>query len=365
MNQVSSRQVVLMGFCYVFSATLVTWPGQILRSAKQDAWVGVPLCSLVVLLVLWLTDRALARNPGKDLLTLLVEKFGWLGKAVLLLYVLFSLVIMAKDVRLGVDFVSVVFLPVTPAVVVGALIMATCVFMVRGGIEVIARMTELYLPVFLLFSVFCGALLVPDLSWQYLQPFFEYGMERPAVGVWYALNAIGSITILPLLFSHERFSFRQACISLVFSSLFLEFVLVICQLNLGSPLAGHLMYPAYEAVREVRVTDFLDRFDILIVGIWLPTIVIKIALNLYFTIACMRQVVPQLQAAQVAPSLGSLALVVSLWLFHTSTEVVAVDDVWPLVVMALWLGIPALGAIIVAVLSPKPSARKPKPQRAP
>ncbi|MCL6488717.1 MAG: endospore germination permease [Alicyclobacillus mali] len=365
MNQVSTRQVVLMGFCYVFSATLVTWPGQILRMARQDAWVGVPLCSLAVLCVLWLTDRALAKHPGKDLLTLMVEKFGWLGKMVILVYVAFSLVIMAKDVRLGVDFVSVVFLPVTPAVVVGALIMATCVFMVRGGIEVIARMTELYLPVFLLFSVFCGALLVPDLSWQYVQPFFEYGFERPAIGIWYAMNAIGSITILPLLFSHERFSFRQAWISLLFSSMFLEFVLIICELNLGSPLAGHLMYPAYEAVREVRVTDFLDRFDILIVGIWLPTIVTKIALNLYFTIACMRQVIPQLQAAQVAPSLCALALVVSLWLFHTSTEVVAVDDVWPLVVMALWLIIPAVAAVVAALLGPKPNARRPKPQRAP
>ncbi|WP_245629593.1 GerAB/ArcD/ProY family transporter [Alicyclobacillus sendaiensis] len=213
--------------------------------------------------------------------------------------------------------------------------------------------------------MFCGALLIPDLSWKYLQPFFEYGLERPAVGVWYALNAIGSVTILPLLFSHERFSFRQACVSLFFSSLFLEVVLLICQLNLGSPLAGHLMYPAYEAVREVRVTDFLDRFDILIVGIWLPTIVIKMALNLYFTIACIRQIVPQLQAAQVAPSLGSLALVVSLGLFHSSTEVVPVDDVWPAVVMALWLVVPALGAFVASLMSPKPGARQPKPQRGP
>lgn len=321
--------------------------------------------SLFLLLILWVIDRALKRNPGKDLLTLVVDKFGVFGKMIISLYVLFSLIVMAKDVRLGVDFVSVVFLPVTPALVVGALIIATCVFMVRGGIEVIARMTELYIPVFLLFSTLCGALLLPELSWQYLQPFFEYGIQRPIIGMWYALNAIGSITLLPLLFSHERFSFRQAWIALLFSSLFLEFVLVICELNLGNPLAGHLMYPAYEAVREVRVTDFLDRFDILIVGIWLPTIVIKIALNLYFTIACMRQLMPQLQAAQVAPSLGALALVISLWLFHTSTEVVAVDDVWPAVVIAMWLAVPALASGVIALLSPKPRAPRSQPQRAP
>ncbi|TDY51370.1 spore germination protein [Alicyclobacillus sacchari] len=338
----SSRQIVIIGLCYVFSATLVTWPGQILRLARQDAWIGVPVCALVMLAILWLVNRTLHAHPGKDLLTLFVERYGWFGKCLVAGYVLVLSLDMAKDMRLGTDFVNVVFLPRTPAILIAVLIVATCVFMVRGGIEIVGRMAELYIPLFIVVALCAGLLLIPDLSWQYLQPFFEKGVIRPMIGIWYALDPIGNIMILPLMFSNRHYTFRQSCIALLVSCGFLEFVLIICQLNLSSTLAGHFMYPAYEAVREIRLTDFLDRFDLPIVGLWLPTIVIKIGINLYVICSALQRIWPAADARTIVPAVGAWILVFGFWAFHTSVEVISVNDVWPSMVILWWIVIPVL-----------------------
>ncbi|EJY55432.1 spore germination protein [Alicyclobacillus hesperidum URH17-3-68] len=361
METASSRQIVIMGLCYVFSATLVTWPGQILRLARQDAWIGVPTCALIMLGVLWVVNRTLHAHPGKDLLTLIVEKYGWLGKCLVGAYVLLLALDMGKDLRLGTDFVNVVFLPRTPSILIATLIAATCVFMVRGGIEIVGRMAELYIPLFIVVALCAGLLLIPDLSWQYMQPFFEKGMIRPMVGVWYALTPIGNIMILPMMFSNQHFTFRQSCMAILISCGLLEFVLMICQLNLSSTLAGHLMYPAYEAVREIRLTDFLDRFDLPIVGLWLPTIVIKIGINLYVICTALQRIWPALEARTVVPAVGACIVVFGFWLFHTSVEVVSVNDAWPVLVIVWWIMIPVFACVGLLILARVQQSRLRRP----
>lgn len=78
---------------------------------------------------------------------------------------------------------------------------------------------------------------------------------------------------------------------------------------LGYPILARTLYPSDELVRQVRVTDFLDRMDLFYVGIWLPTMMTKIAYSLYLVCHGLNRVAPNLS---LRPSLRAIRSRVAL-----------------------------------------------------
>ncbi|CAM2924735.1 endospore germination permease [Paenibacillus sediminis] len=317
-NQITNRQVVLLGAMCTFNITLMHIPVQVTKYAKQHAYLSYLAAGLVVLLAVWLLVRTLKRFNNQSILQALVSRFPSVGRIIALLYLLFYFFIVARDLRMLTDFTNVVLLPSTPLFVVEFIMIATIVFVTRGGMKVLTGMTNIFGPVLILTTLFMPFILVKDFDYSLLMPVLHIDYAGVGKGSWFAFSYLGEIIAFPLILSSQTFRFKDGLLGLLCGVGLLMLLIVLTFLLIGAPLTTRMTYPTYELVRQLEITDFLDRFDILLVAIWFPTVITKIAVSLYVVCYGLKIVIPQISGRMLVAPIGLLSYVCSFWFFENS-----------------------------------------------
>ena len=342
MERVSGRQLNMIGAMFMYPTALIYLPGTLMTFARQDAWFAVFLPLGVMLAVLWVMSRVSARFPGMDLFAAMISRYPVAGRLLAGGYIAFFFLVLIRDLRTLVDFVDVTLLPATPMVIAGALVAFSTVLIARGGIEVVARVTELFAPSLIAITLALPLLTANSLELRFLAPVFEYGIGPSLHAGWLVGAWIGEIALLPLIFPGQTFRFRDGAYGMVLSVLLFEIVLVVELLLLGPNLGSRPLFPTWEAVRHIRLTDFLDRWDLVLVGIWFPSVVTKVSYGLYVMCHGLERISRSLDPRPLSTALGLFALVVSLWAFENSMDVVLLHHLWPWIALVFEIAMPAL-----------------------
>ncbi|WP_438444653.1 GerAB/ArcD/ProY family transporter [Gorillibacterium sp. sgz5001074] len=342
MDSVSKRQVVILGIALVLEANLVSLPNQIIGAARMDAWLSYLIGMGCILVPLWLASKVLASHPGQDLFAILVGRHPMLGRAAAVVVLLFIFILLVRDIRVLTEFVSIALLPATPLVMISLLIVISIVLTTRGGIQVIARMMEIWVPLFILFLLFLAVLLYTEFEPRNLLPLFNRGLGPPFAGSWYAVAYIGEIMLLPFLFGAGPLRFREGLLGLAIGTGLLLLVNFYLLLTLGANLSGKILFPLYEIVRIVRVTDFLDRFDLPYILIYLPMMITKVGLLLYALCHGLKRVLPALSIREFMLPLGVWCFVSSFWFFQNSVQLYSMNRSWPVFALLCEVALPVL-----------------------
>ncbi|MCZ8521133.1 MULTISPECIES: GerAB/ArcD/ProY family transporter [Paenibacillus] len=347
MEKVSERQLYMIGTAYILNATLISVPNQVLGMARMDAWFSYLAAGLLFVPVLWMLSRVLQRFPGQDLFGAMIQGMPAAGRLMAGAFVGLYLFVLIRDLRMLTDFVSIVLLPLTPLTIIAALIAVTLVLIARGGVEVLGRMTELWLPALLIIIVLVPVFLFQDFDTRFLRPFFDEGLVRPLHGAWIIAPYIGEVLALPLICPGGTYRFRTGLTALAMAMAALQLINLYTVLSLGTLIPERLLFPTYEMVRQIRATDFLDRFDLPLVGIYLPTMITKVAFSLYVVCHGLQRILPKVEARKLAGPFGLVAFVGSFWLFDNTTQLLSFNRFWPVLALPVQLLLPALLFIIL------------------
>lgn len=347
MEKISPRQLTLMGTGMTFNATLISLPAQLAGVAKQNAWIVYPVTAATILLSIWALARVSARFPSHDLMGSLIERHPLAGRLIALILIAFFYVVLVRDLRMIIDFTNITLLPSTPLSVIGILFIITIISIARGGTEMLARMTDLFFIPLCFVILSLPLLLGKEVQLHFLKPVLDEGVMPILTGVWYTFPYIGEVLIIPFLFTGKTFRFKFGLHALLFGTLLLEILLVLNLTVLGTHLTGRFMYPNHELVRQIRITDFLDRFDLILVAIYLPAITTKIAFGLYFVCHVLKQMMPTLSARALVAPAGLFSLVASFWFFENSIQLLNFNRTWPLLSIVPIYVIPLLLLLFV------------------
>lgn len=328
MEAISKRQARLFAIILALDGMLFSLPNKIFIIAKMDAWVSYVVAMLGVLLVLWLISKVMARFPEKDLFEILTSRYPVLGRVAALPMLLVLFLMLIRDIRMLTEFVSIELLPNTPLAMICMLIVVSIVLPARGGLEIVARMTELWLPILILIIAAIPFLLFPEFETRHLMPFFDKGLYPPLEGGWFALAYMGQMLILPYMLSSSSFSFKDGFMSLAISTFLALWINTFILLSMGEDLAGKMLFPLYESVRLVRVTDFLDRFDLLLNLSLLPVVVTKVGLILFAVAHGIRRIVPAIHIKEMTGAFGAWCFVCSFWFFTNAAELFSFIRPW-------------------------------------
>lgn len=342
MEPVTKRQMVLLVITLILDAQVVSLPNPIIGTAKTDSGLSYLIGMMGILLPVWLTAKVLARFPGQDLFAILVSRFPVLGRAASALFVLFLFILLVRDIRVLTEFVNITLLPSTPLVLISLLVVAAIVVTTRKGIHVIARMAELWLPLFMGFLLMVPLFLFPEFQGRNLFPMLYNGLLPPLQGSWYTVAYIGEMMILPFLFASGAFRFREGMTGLAIGTGLMLLVNTYIILTLGIHLSDKMLFPLYETVRLIRVTDFLDRFDLPYILVFLPMMITKVALLLYAVSHGLKRIVPGLSMKVFLVPLGVWCFVSSFWFFQNSAQLFAMNRVWPVFAIVCEIALPCL-----------------------
>lgn len=339
----------------MLTTTLLTVNSQTVFYAKQQIWLSYLLVAAVILVPLWLLAKVLARFPGCDLFQAMVNRFPIIGRIISGLYILFFYFILLRDLRVVTDFTKVVLLATTPLAVIAFLIAVSAIFLAYGGIEVLARATEVYGMLLLLVIALLPVVLFREYDMSLATPFLVQDQSGMLIGSWFLFPYLGEILGIAFIFGKRSLRFTHGLAALLIGTVALISLAAQSVLVLGVPIMSRMLYPTYELVRQIQVTDFLDRFDLPLVGVWFPVMITKIGYSLYIVCNGIKRTVPGTTGQRMVFPFGLLAFVCSIWFFENSIQLFNLNRVWPIVSALIVLLIPVL---LFVVLKPKARTQK-------
>jgi spore germination protein KB len=174
-GKISARQLMFIIMTVIISTADIFLPAVVATIAGRDSWISVIIATAEALVVAAVAVALALRFPKKTIIQIcqivLGKWVGWLI-AFILFYNMF-LFLFANSVSSVSVILKVVFLPNTPLSVFIILMVLISAYAVNQGIEVIARVTELLLPLGIGILILVGLLVSPQVQ---LDNFFaNYG----------------------------------------------------------------------------------------------------------------------------------------------------------------------------------------------
>jgi Spore germination protein. len=163
--------------------------------------------------------------------------------------------------------------------------MLVCAFAVRGGLEIVGRFADLFLPAFLLLFLLIVLLIIPDLHISNMMPILGDGILPSVKGslvlqIWFGELAIAWF-FLPYVSDREN---AKKSLWIAFGGISLTLLLsnLVTLLLLGD-LTGGYSFPFLILARYIDLAEFLTHLEALFMAIWVLGAFVKICVFFYIT----------------------------------------------------------------------------------
>ncbi|WP_160722872.1 GerAB/ArcD/ProY family transporter [Bacillus sp. USDA818B3_A] len=284
-QKLSELQLSLLIANLIFAGPVISLPQIILQQGDQNSWV-VPIIIYPILLAFIFI--IFGKNKNTEWLQhvfLVGRKSKWIEKGFILLFLLFAIFTLVRDLRGMSDFVATVLLPTTPNDIIMVLTILVTAYIAISGIEVVARITSIHFFILFVIVAMLPLLLMNEWDFGNLQPLLGWD-SIPAIlrALYVTFSWMGEIFFFLIIISNlnpPRHA-RRAVIIGAGLGLFLFLVVMLSALAvLGANIIRESTYPSLMLIQQINITDFLDRLDLFITVAWLPTLVTKVAFLLY------------------------------------------------------------------------------------
>ncbi|NHM27557.1 endospore germination permease [Desulfofundulus sp. TPOSR] len=326
-GRISSRQLAMLLFTLVISTVDVYLPAVVAGVAGRDAWITVILAVLYAFII-WAVAIGLAsRFPRQTVIHYSKEVLGpILGGFIGLLLIIFFFFVGASVTRMLADVMVTAFMPSTPLVVFTTSVMLVASYAVFSGLEVIARVNEIMLPLGLAALIFVGFGSLPQVDFGRYLPLMERGLGPVNWGSIILVSTVAEIVIVLMLYPYINGQTRVG-VNGLWVLLGLGAAMQIGVLAIGlftAEVTAAMNFPALEMVRAIRLGAFMTHLDVVIVAVWVGGIFLKLALLYYVVTLGLAQWLGLSSYQPLLAPVGIWMVIYSLFAYHS------IADFWAL-----------------------------------
>ena len=259
---------------------LVTFPRNIFVYCANASWLTAIYTTAIAFGLFWVIQKL---YPTRENVIALADRVG--GRIVRIITGVAVFTVLALNfvsiVRVFPAIIRLVLLQKTYVEIIGTVFVLVVIFGASCGIEAIARVQQLFLPVAgVVFGAFL-IMLVPDIHFGYLMPIFGNGIKSIMVDGLSTLSIFTDLLVLNILLPKIKNSdtykksgkkailFGGACSVLIF------FFYGACY---SYPASTEFIVPVYQLERLINLSDFFSRLEALFQFIWSISIFLYSAL---------------------------------------------------------------------------------------
>ncbi|MGQ7889296.1 GerAB/ArcD/ProY family transporter [Paenibacillus sp. WC2504] len=276
-----------MTFSIEMAMTLLSSQSIAIQMAKQDAWMsfllgGVFACGITFLI------GALSRRYPELTFVEFSRKIlgGWLGKLVVIPFLAAWIFISGTLLRQFANFIQMIMFDRTPISVLMLMMILIVISLVGlGGIEAIARCSQLVGPIILAIIIVIMCLSFNNYEWEQILPVFtDSGFQSIFQGSLAPVSVLGD-TVFLLIVTKFMENSRQGTNSAVWGvavGSFISSILTLTALSIFGPeLSAKILFPTFEMMRYVSVMEFIQNVEIFSTVIWFFSVFIKLSVYLF------------------------------------------------------------------------------------
>lgn len=263
---ISDKTAITLVVMFLFGSSLILPTGS---AAGSDIWIAILLAMVMAIPMLLIYSRILSLYPGKDLFDVLIITFGnFLGRLLCLFFAWFAFHVGALVLRNFGEYIVTVSFPETPMIIPIILLAILSIWIVKAGIEVIARWSWLFFifnspaPTIVLLA------LIPQMDVNNITPIMYDGFRPVLHG---ALSAFSFPFAETVIFTMVFFCLknRKSPYKVYLSGLFLGGIPLLGislaeMLVLGPDSYGASYYPNHGVATKVGIGTFLQRLEVIV-----------------------------------------------------------------------------------------------------
>ena len=265
---------------------LLGLPQLLCAQAGSAAWMIALISGIVFLILVWIISALYRCYEGKNILQIAEETGGkvlkWCIGVALLLPLLFKGGI---TLRLAAETLNLITPYRLPTVLTAVLVGAAMVVAAYRGIETVARLHALLLPVILLALSLVVIASLGSIRLDNLFPFWGLGRDKVLAESFGAISMYTDLLYLFLLYPYvkSRHTFSRAMKTGAVVATIVQLVLVLCYvLTTQYPESGELFMPIYQVSRIIRLGDNSQSIEAIFYPIWILSSLLYLSLSLTF-----------------------------------------------------------------------------------
>ena len=294
MEKISNYQLITLTVLAQLGTSIIFGFG---ATAGRDAWIAA-LISTGIGMLLVLVYTALARmQPGLTLIEWYITQFGkWIGVPIAWMYVLLIVYDAGRIIADLKYLIPMTVLYKTPPIVTIGIFVAVAAYAIFGGIEVIGRIGELFLPLILLLYFLEIILIFSSgiVHINYLRPIVGEGWKRILDTVWplgisQTFAETLRFSMIWVLVDKPEKIMKSTLIATGISGVFIAFFSMLAVLGLGENTFVHSILPLYKLIQQISVADFVENLDIIEILYFLVTSFFKLSVELFIIVRGIQQ----------------------------------------------------------------------------
>ncbi|WP_179151914.1 GerAB/ArcD/ProY family transporter [Oceanobacillus senegalensis] len=355
-GRISAMQMGILIYPTIMATAILLVPAISHKYAEQDMWLSPIWASFAGFISVILAVQLNRRFPELTFIQYTEKIIGRiLGKLIGFAYVLFLFHINGLIVREYSEFVVGNFLPNTPLTIVLVSMVLVCAFAVRGGLEVMARSAQIFVPIVIFLFVGLLILLISELEPGYLLPFLEKGMGRSLMGAivpasWFLEFFLISF-MLPFL-SDRKKGMKSGMVTVIIVALTMVVTNLITMFLFGN-LTDRFTYPVMEAIRYISVADFFEHLESIVMAIWVAGTFVKIAVFYYAIAIGTAQLLNLSDYRPIIFPIGFLLVLMGIWSASTLQELESfLSTIFPFYAIVFFTLLPTI-LLILAIIRKK------------
>ena len=343
-GRISETQLTMLIISFILGTALLFSPG---GEAGHDSWIALLLGLGEALIFALLYTVLAARFPGYSLNEIFSLVYGAIGGRVVSLVFLWYLFHLGALVltNFGYFFNSLVLIE-TPSEVIVLSIVLVSIYAARHGLEVIARCSQVLLPIAVFLNILTFVLLLKDFQPKSFQPVLEVSAQRllfsaHTTAVFPFGESVAFLLATPAL-SSPRKPWRPFFLGMLISGGILV-LNAVRNIGILGNMQDILFFPSFQAVREINIGQILTRVEIIVAVNFLTMGFLKVAYLLYGAALSAAEGLGLCDYRVLGYPLGILMALLSLLNFSGIYENFEfITRVYPFYALPFQVGIPLL-----------------------
>jgi spore germination protein len=304
-DNISPYQLAMLVIMSIIGVGVFNIVHVIAKFGGNDGWIIMTAMGIVHILLAFLFIRLNCRFPGKTFPEYIQEILGVvLGKILVFAISCYILLNLAYEVREFTEVAKMFLLPRTPTEVIIFALILVCAYVVRGGVESVARVVEITFPI--LFIPFFLVLIpgFPNLDLTNLLPVgSDIGTKftRMIPHAPHAFRGIEYILFYIGFMKTPQRAFKPVAWGLIFVTGFYTLVSVIGIGAFGAKSATKAIWPLLLYIRNINIPGlFIERLDGVILSIWVITVFTTIITGFFIVTYSISKVINSKEQKQFA-----------------------------------------------------------------
>ncbi|MFF2448127.1 GerAB/ArcD/ProY family transporter [Neobacillus sp. NPDC058068] len=296
--------------------------------AKQDAWIAILLGlagGLLLFLVYYLLFSYYQDLPLTSYLQIITGK--WIGRFLGFLYIVYFIYCAARILRDFGELLATTIYTSTPLIVINSLMIITIIYAIHKGIEVIARVGELFFAIIYLMAI--GGILLVTVSGlihlEFLLPILENGW-KPVIKTFLSETLtfpFGEMIVFTMLlpFLNDAKKVKIVCFGgMVLAGVNIAITVAINVASLGPELFTRSNFPLLTTIGKIQLANFIERLDVLFMLYLVVGGFFKIALYFYAAVAGTADIFKFKNQYSLSFPIGFIILFASMTIATTYAE---------------------------------------------